>query len=842
MAEVYDRDEEDGQTGKVVSYKNPEAYQRKKMREIERAQRYFREWERKGETIVRLYRKQQSEAQASKRKFAMLWANVQVMMPTLYGRVPEPVIGRRYKDKDVPGRLASEILERAAAYIFDKSDFDATMRGARDDCLLPGRGTAWVRYIADGQIAIDYVHWRDYLHEPARRWEEVTWVAHRSYMTKDAIRERFTKLTPEQLKEMKPDNVPKSGIGEEEKKALEGKYTVWEIWDKAKGNVCFISPTAKVPLEEGPPFLELDGFWPTPRPIWSTTTTDSTIPVPDYKYFQDQAEEIDDLTRRIGALTDGLKLVGFYPKGSEAVTEIENALLPTTENKMIGVESWAAFSEKGGIKSIVFLPIEEVVATIQACVELRRQLIQDVYEITGISDIMRGATNPNETLGAQQLKAQTGSVRIRDRQQDIQRFARDILRIVCEIVAEKFSPGVLMQMTNVKQVALDTLQQEAPKQAQPPGPPPGPNMGGPPANSPMAPPMSPGMPPQQAGAMPIAPPAGPPQMPPGMEQSMPPMQALGAPPMMPPGLPMQPPNGAIMPPGMPQQPPGPPPQDQMAMQSLMEAFQLLKDDRTRGFRVDIETDSTVQPDEDAEKQRRIEYTQALGSIFKEAVPMVQQVPKLLPLVGETLRFVTRGFRAGKQLEDVLDKTLKSLEEEAANPAPPKPSKEDIDKQRLEEVDKPAAAAEAGLKQAQARRLHAEADAIPAEVALKQDQMILGDAQKSEALEASVEGQQADRDMQGEQFEATQSADADQFAATQAADQQASQAQAMGGGGAVGPAKGGGAMQGAVAQLLQQLALSTQQNSQAIQGLAQVMASPTVVDTPRGRYVARKAMQ
>src|SRR5262249_47121009 len=180
-----------------------------------------------------------------------------------------------------------------------------------------------------------------------------------------------------------------SGITDEEKRALEGKYIVWELWDKQNDQVCFLSPSAKVPLRIEAPFISLKDFWPTPRPLWATMTGDSTIPIPDYKYYQDQAEEINDLTRRIGKMTDSLKLVGFYPKGSEATEEIEKALNPGVENKMIGVEAWAAFAEKGGVQSIVFLPLKDVLAAIQGCVELRKQLIQDVYEITGLSDIMR---------------------------------------------------------------------------------------------------------------------------------------------------------------------------------------------------------------------------------------------------------------------------------------------------------------------------------------------------------------------------------------------------------------------------------------------------------------------
>ena len=51
---------------------------------------------------------------------------------------------------------------------------------------------------------------------------------------------------------------------------------------------------------------------------------------------------------------------------------------------------WAAFSDgaKGGAP-IVWLPVDQVGEILKGCVELRKQLIDDVYQLTGISDIIR---------------------------------------------------------------------------------------------------------------------------------------------------------------------------------------------------------------------------------------------------------------------------------------------------------------------------------------------------------------------------------------------------------------------------------------------------------------------
>jgi len=561
------------------SPQDKQAQQRKWLKNLAQAERYFKTWFERGDKIIKLYRKQgatdgDGSSIASKRAFAMLWANTEVMKPVVYAQTPEPAIARRFKDKDPAGKTASEILERACTYQFDQYDLDGTIKAARDDMLLPGRGVVWLRFVSDGELACDYIHWRDFLHQPARRWSQINWVAKRSWFAKDELKKRFN-VAGDKLSKMSPDSIPKSStMTEDERRALEGKYAIWEIWDKITQKVYFITPSSDEPLEVSEPFLQLTGFWPCPQPIYATMTTDSMIPVPDYKYYQDQAEEIDDLTRRISSLTDSLKVVGFYPRGAEDSAAIESALAPGTENKMIGVESWAAFAEKGGGKAIIFLPIDMVVSVIQACVELRQQLIQDVYQITGISDIMRGASDPNETLGAQELKAQTGSVRVRNRQQDIQRFARDITRIACEIMADKFSPGVLMEMTN-----QNTQENQTPEK----------------------------------------------------------------------------------------------------IAELEQAFQLLKNDQLRSFRVDIETDSTIQPDEQADKEARVEFVTAMGGFIQQAAPVAQAMPQLLPLMGETLRFMTRGFKAGAPMEDVIDKTVDDMQAQAQQaaqqPPPPDPAQQ-----------------------------------------------------------------------------------------------------------------------------------------------------------------------
>jgi len=627
-------------------------------KELSRAERHFADFWKKGDKLYKLFAKQGQENDGN-RKFAMLWANTEVLKPSIYARPPIPQVSRRYRDKDPVGRLAAEILERASGFEFERMNLDSVLRAVRDDLLLPGRGAAWVRYeaeiegdegeedddyaegseeqleakmqaetpqlptadpvVKEHKTVVDYVHYRQFLHSPARRWEEVTWVAKAVYMTDKEGKARFkgnwkgVPLDHKAQSDSKADGVTDPKL----ENSQFAQATVYEIWCKTHKKVYFVAKGASRVLDTIDPYLDFEGFFPCPKPVYATVTNNSLIPTPDYKYYQDQAEEIDQLTGRIGKLIDSLKLVGFYPAGAEGDVSaaMEKALSPSTDSQMIPVASWAAFSERGGGNAIVWLPIRDVMETLRACIEVRNQAVQDVYQITGISDILRGASNANETATAQSIKAQWGSVRVRDRQQELVRFARDLTRMVCEVISENYDPQYLITMTNI----------EMPQEPPPP-----------PQQPPMQPPPPTGDPQQDQMAQQ--------QMQQMMQQQQQAMTAY---------------QQQVQ-------------EYQAAMQKVQAAFDLLANDDMRGYRIEVETDSTIQPDEDAEKQRRTEFVTAIGGLLQQAVPLLGAAPELASLVGETILFTARGFRAGRQLEDVIEQAFKAVQDRLSQPPPQQP--------------------------------------------------------------------------------------------------------------------------------------------------------------------------
>jgi hypothetical protein len=447
--------------------------------QLEQAQKVFDKWEKRGKKVVRRYRDERDAIEMPRMKFNILWSNISVLFPALYGRMAKPEVSRRYMDSDPVGRLASTMLERVVEYeVTQFGDFDSAMRGVVEDRLLPGRGTAWVRYepiivgqelpemetgieadegieitntednehVDSAHSPVDYVYWTDFLHSPARTWDEVWWVSRWVYMTKDEGIERFGdvfKNVP--LTDQNDDIDAKNPMTA---KATYGKKAkVAEIWNKRTKKVCWVAKGYPQALDERDDPLELEEFFPCPKPLLATTTNGSMIPVPDYCEYEDQAQELDNLTQRIYMLVKACKAVGVF---NAEFKELGRLFTEGVDNKLFPVTAWAAMSEKGGLKGAIdMLDTSAIIRTLQQLYQSREVVKQSIYEICGISDILRGASNANETLGAQQLKANFGSLRLRATQADVARFATDLFRIKAQIVCKFYPPELIVEMSGV---------------------------------------------------------------------------------------------------------------------------------------------------------------------------------------------------------------------------------------------------------------------------------------------------------------------------------------------------------------------------------------------------------
>jgi hypothetical protein len=455
-------------------------------------ERAYKEWESRTDRIIKRYRDDSRTRNNPNARFNILWSNVQTITPAIFARLPRPDVSRRFRDNDPVARVASMMLERALDYeITHYGDYKSAMNQSVLDRLLGGRGTSWVRYephIAgeaggeaegapeDGfQITedtdeaeteggiyredqerieyecapVDYVYWRDFGHTIARTWEEVTAVWRKVYLGRPALVERFG----EELGGKIPlDTKPETSKTFNEKMG-EGasEAVIYEIWDKTSGEVIWISKSLGKILDTRPDPLKLENFWPCPKPLYATLTTDKLEPIPDFVLYQDQAKQLDTLADRIDGFINALKVRGVYdasePSLARLFSEGEN-------NTLIPVKNYAAFSEKGGMGGAINLvDIAPIAQALNMSYQAMDQVKNQIYEIMGIADIQRGQTDPNETLGAQIIKSNNASGRLKTMQHAVVDFATELLSIKAQIICNHFTDDTIVKISGATQLS-----------------------------------------------------------------------------------------------------------------------------------------------------------------------------------------------------------------------------------------------------------------------------------------------------------------------------------------------------------------------------------------------------
>jgi hypothetical protein len=226
---------------------------------------------------------------------------------------------------------------------------------------------------------------------------------------------------------------------------------VYEIWDKTTGQVLWLSKSMGKILDTRDDPLQLENFWPCPKPLFSTLTTDSLIPVPDFVLYQDQARQLDTLADRIDGFIQALKVRGVYDASEPSLQRLftegdNNALLP--------IKNYAAFSEKGGmVGAINLVDIAPIAAALQSSYQAMDQVKGQIYEIMGIADIQRGQTDPNETLGAQIIKSNNASGRLKTMQHDVVNFATGLLQIKAQIICQHFTDETIVKISGAMQLS-----------------------------------------------------------------------------------------------------------------------------------------------------------------------------------------------------------------------------------------------------------------------------------------------------------------------------------------------------------------------------------------------------
>jgi hypothetical protein len=355
-------------------------------------------------------------------------------------------------------------------------------------------------------------------------------------------------------------------------------------------------------LDERDDPLGLENFWPCPKPLYSTLTTDSLEPIPDFVIYQDQARELDALCDRIDGLINALKVRGVY---DASASELQRLFSEGENNTMIPVSNWMAFAEKQGMKGAIDLvDITPFSTALMACYQAMEQVKGQIYELMGIADIQRGQTDPNETLGAQIIKSNNAAGRLKTMQHAVVDFATSLLSIKAQIICNHFTDDTLVKISGAMQLS---------------------------------------------------------------------------------------------------------PQDQ---QYIPQAIALLRDEAAKNFRIEVTSDSMIYQDEQQEKQDRMQFLQAMSGFMQQAVPMIQAQPELAPMAMEMLKFGVTAFKAGKQLEGIIDQTADEMRTKAqqmqGQPKPPPPEIQKLQMQGQMEQAKMQATMQLEQAKLQARQSELQA--------------------------------------------------------------------------------------------------------------------------------------
>lgn len=582
--------------------------------------------------------------------FNIFHSNIETLVPAIYNSPPIPDVRRKFGDWDKIARFGAQIAERSIDATIDGDDFDGVMKDAVRAACVPGRGVSRVRYQPyTGQMTSDVdgsqyeaivhedataenVGWDRIVIGPARDWKQVPWIAFAHDLTKDEVARLMhpgeapdpdPSHPPEMAQKIANDHkakleefrarlerLPFGGPGKDsdevEQKPMKGvlkTIPVWEVWDKLTRKVLFVSDKdIALPLAVIDDPLGLNGFFPIPKPIQQTRRVSSLTPMCPHNVYADLVEEIEETTRRIKATIEDMRVRGLGdPKLAGDLEQLRDA----RDSEIVSASMAEMFGPGGApdlSKLVLWWPVEQDVKVLQQLMQHRESLKQIIYEVTGISDILRGASVASETATAQQIKATWGSQRVQEMQQEAARYARDLLRLLAEIIFNKFQDQTIRQMTLLPEPADEEeigaqVEAQVQQSMQP-----GPN----------------GEPPQQPD--------------PGQLQALHQQMMEQA--------------------------------NQQAEEDFQKALQVLRS-QLRFFCVDVETDSTIRGNLAADQQQISNFLGMTGQFLQAATGAAQVAPQILPhLLEMWARLSVKSFKLGKGADDILDKLVDAARQAA----------------------------------------------------------------------------------------------------------------------------------------------------------------------------------
>ncbi len=411
-----------------------------------------------------------SNAPTTKTRYNILHSNVETIVPAIYNSTPSPDIRPRWVANSPENDIAKEtarVIERSIQVQIDDNNLDEAVEMMAQDAYVAGRGVIRVKFDAEIEQEVEYdpdleeeevvgekvineklefenVAWQDFRMGQAQRWRDVPWVAFRHYIHKDTLAD----VTDTDLQELE---AAAGGfttyMTDDERDQCKDQICVWEIWNKSTKSVRFLREADGMIIKEQEDPYGLRDFFPMPMPMTPIRLSGSLKPICPYGVYKDLAEELDHISKRIKSITTGLKVRGVFVGDAATALRVAEA----EDNELIAAPDLESLAQTGGLaRAIEWWPIDQAITVLAQLYQNRELTKQAIYEITGIADIVRGQSNARETLGAQEIKTQWGTLRLQKMQRLVQRIVRDMFGICSELIAKHFTDETLTLMTGLE--------------------------------------------------------------------------------------------------------------------------------------------------------------------------------------------------------------------------------------------------------------------------------------------------------------------------------------------------------------------------------------------------------
>jgi hypothetical protein len=603
-------------------------------KEIDNAKNYHDKSKEIAKQFQEIYEKQETEVSYNSSAYPIFWSNTQTLKPLLFSKLPKINIAQANYNNEEIARLASELIERLLNYMLKESDAENQFEKIRDCYLIEGIGIPRIVFIPPEPIEtkikkkkekpeiedkdkkespdmeeesiydvdeskksfkIEFVDYQDFLKSTEKDWSKLRWIAFRKYFSRQELINFFGKKG-----EKVPMTNKKYDYLQEDENELYKLCEVWEIWDRESKMCYFITFSGDGYLlskeEDG---YNLKNFFPIPLPM-GLNDSKKLLPQPLYKQYKTHAENLSEIDERIASLIKQAKFTGVYTSLVEQ-SDVEG-IMNGEDGEFKPLKSTSNIDDAR--KLILFKPLAEIVNTITVLRQEKLALKNDIQEITGLSDIVRGYSIASETATAQQLKGNFAISRIQPLQKEVEFTIRDTLRLLAELAVEKYSMLELMEITGLKihdvekiaeatQIKLDNIVKDAISQ------------------------LNPQDPKYQEKLQMLSTQA---QV--GYKKTMDKIQE---------DL-----KGYAI-----------------EYKDLNKLEKMLKSDKLRCINIDIETDSTIKIDQNQEKADRVAYIQTISNMVQLMAPVVQSGVISKDALNEFIIFASKPFKVGRNLENFL---------------------------------------------------------------------------------------------------------------------------------------------------------------------------------------------